>query len=72
MECDKRRGYLKNVKLISKMKLGYEDLGIPVAAAMQADPSTCIEFLHIIIDMVKQELQLLSKKIKTDRLHAAV
>ena len=42
-ECDMNLQILKSV---------CEDLGVPLAAEKQAGPSTCIEFLGIIIDTV--------------------
>ena len=41
---------------LQKLKLVCKYLGIPLAAEKQAGPSTCIEFLGIIIDTVKKEL----------------
>ena len=55
---------------LQKLKLVCEDLGVPLAAEKQAGPSTCIEFLGIIIDTVKQELRL--PRDKLDRLLTAV
>ena len=60
-ECDIN---LQTLKLVCK------DLGIPLAPEKQAGPSTCIEFLGIIIDTVKQELRL--SRDKLDRLLEAV
>ena len=45
-------------------------LEVPLAAQKQAGPSTCIEFLGIIIDTVKQELRL--PRDELDRLLMAV
>ena len=55
---------------LQKLKVVCGNLGIPLAAEKQAGPSTCIEFLGIIIDTVKQELRL--PKDKLDRLLTAV
>jgi len=49
------------------------DLGVPLASEKQAGPSTKLEFLGIIIDTVRQELQLPEDKLArlrvlTDRL----
>ena len=60
-ECDVD---LQTVKSVCK------DLGVPLASEKQADLSTCIEFLGIIIDTVKQELQLPMDKL--DRVLRAV
>jgi len=43
-----------------------EQLGVPLAQEKQEDPNTCIKFLGIVIDMVRQELRLLQEKL--DRL----
>ena len=51
---------------LQKLKLVCKDLGIPLAAEKQAGPSTCIEFLGIIIDTIKKELRL--PRDKLDRL----
>ena len=55
---------------LQTLKLVCKYLGIPLAPEKQAGPSTCIEFLDIIIDMVKQELRL--SRDKLDRLLEAV
>ena len=54
-ECDINLQTLKSV---------CEDLGVPLAAEKQAGPSTCIEFLGIIIDTVKQEIWLPRDKLQ--------
>ena len=60
-ECDMNLHIFKSI---------CEDLGVPLAAEMQASSSTCIKFLGIIIDTVKQELRL--PRDKLDRLLRAV
>ena len=42
---------------LQKLKVACKDLEIPLAAEKQAGSSTCIEFLGIIVDTVKQELK---------------
>ena len=48
---------------IQTLKSVCEDLGVPLAPEKQAGPSTNIEFLGIVIDTVKQELQLPKDKL---------
>ena len=62
--CEECHINLQTLKLVCK------DLGVPLAAEKQAGPSTCIEFLGIIIDTVKQELRL--PRDKLDRLLEAM
>ena len=47
---------------LQTLKLVCEDLGIPLVSEKQAGPSNNIEFLGIVIDTVKQELQLPTDK----------
>ena len=49
---------------LQKLKSVCEDLGVPLASDKEEGPSTKIKFLGIVIDTVKQELQLPADKLE--------